>query len=340
MLGRCINPIIKDPEPNKEVILRRNVFKSLYKYASFAFNRNLLVKRISSDDDDEGKLLFMRPVWVTPNVCVVYLGFFNIEALERNILVTKIQNYFMEQVKPTGFENSSNSDLVINLSLKNKNLSYVVYQNRVSSLLISLPLDIVNMKKKHNEKDIKSRLELMKASFKQSAPKTDPEEDKLIPKYIFQSDQMNVFNFIPYKSVRIANNFRKKWIWVKDNNKIIADFIKIIARHRICEGFELVHTCNDDMLFIKTIKLEKLGTDEKIVFFPVLIQYLIKYNENDSTFVKTEVYMEKENGRYSVKNKKVQNFDTNNAKCEECECHNKSNNDEEHEEDKHEEIEI
>jgi hypothetical protein len=67
VLARCINPVISFPEPNKEVILRRNVFKTLYKYASLAINRNLLVKDLSKSNDSESSLLFLMPVWMTPN---------------------------------------------------------------------------------------------------------------------------------------------------------------------------------------------------------------------------------------------------------------------------------
>jgi hypothetical protein len=68
LLARCINPIIINQEPNKEVILRRHVFKTLYKFSSFAFNRNLLVKEVKTEDDKNGKLMFMHPSWVTPNL--------------------------------------------------------------------------------------------------------------------------------------------------------------------------------------------------------------------------------------------------------------------------------
>jgi hypothetical protein len=224
--------------------------------------------------------------------------------LERHQYVDKIENLF------------------VNEDMKSKNLSYIVYKQRVSSLLVSLPIDIINRYNKLKlEKDKKSRLEARRASVQPDPQENEPPQENLIPRYIFQSDSMNLFNFIALKTIRMANNFRKCWIWVKENKKTIADFIKIIARHRILEGYELVHTCNDDLLFIKTIKLEKHGLDGKITCTPALVQYLIKQDKSDPTYVKTEVYMEKESGRYSIKNKKIKSTDAINPKCNDCDCH-------------------
>lgn len=118
---------------------------------------------------------------------------------------------------------------------------------------------------------------------------------------------MNIFNFIADKGTRITNNFCSKWIWVKDNDKTIKDFVRIISRHRLCEGFELVYTLNDDILFIKTIKLDKHygSLEENIV--PTLVQYLIKCDKNNPNYIQTELYMEKESGHYMVNNKKFSN---------------------------------
>ena len=92
ILGRCINPIIATPEQNKEKIIRRNVFKALYKYSSLAINRNLLVKDISTEE--ESKLIFTSPIWMTPNFCIVFIGLYNVEGFERQVYVKEINNLF------------------------------------------------------------------------------------------------------------------------------------------------------------------------------------------------------------------------------------------------------
>ena len=125
-----------------------------------------------------------------------------------------------------------------------------------------------------------------------------------LPSYLFASENMNIFNFIADKGVRLSNNFCSKWVWIKDNEKIIRDFVKIISRHRICEGFELVHTCNDDLLFIKNIKIEKHHGNLKESIAPSLVQYLIKYDKTNFTYIQTELYMEKESGHFNINSKK------------------------------------
>jgi hypothetical protein len=215
----------------------------------------LLVKDLSKGLD-EGKLLFLSPAWVTPNFCVIYCGFYNVEALERKTYFNEIESLFFNQ------------------DMKIKNLIYIVYTNRVSSLLVSLPIDIIN-KKKRQDKQAKNKA----VQNSQSTIEDDKVYRKMIPNYIYLNNNMNVFNFIAYKSVRLANNFCKKWIWYKENKKVIADFINVIARHRICEGFELVHTCNDDLLFIKVAKIQKNFTENEYESGHSLIQYLIKQNK-------------------------------------------------------------
>ena len=83
ILARCINPIIRNKDLNQETILRRNVFKTLYKYCSMALNRSLLVKEIVTKDDEPSKLMFIYISWITPNFCALYMGFYNNVRLEK-----------------------------------------------------------------------------------------------------------------------------------------------------------------------------------------------------------------------------------------------------------------
>jgi len=91
----------------------------LYKYASLALSKDLLVKDISSNG--VGKLLFLSPVWMTPNLFVIFMGFFNVESIERNDYVVRVSNLFTCDEQ------------------KDMNLTYILYQNRVSSVLMNLP---------------------------------------------------------------------------------------------------------------------------------------------------------------------------------------------------------
>jgi hypothetical protein len=153
------------------------------------------------------------------------MGFYNVEAIERHEYVIEIQNCFKE-------------------AMKSKNLTYIVYQNRVSSLLVSLPVDVI-AKRKRIEKQGKRYRKLSNIS-KRSAQKLRKHEtegcQEALPAYLYSGNVSSIFSFIAYKSVRLANNYCKKWVWIKENKKIIADFINILSRHRINEGFELVHT--------------------------------------------------------------------------------------------------
>jgi hypothetical protein len=47
----------------------------------------------------------------------------------------------------------------------------------------------------------------------------------------------------------------------------------------------------------------KYHNDNEYIIAHSLIQYLIKQDKNNPTYLKTEVYMEKECGHYSIKNK-------------------------------------
>jgi hypothetical protein len=178
---------------------------------------------------------------------------------------------------------------------KDKEIDFILYPSRLASSLVSLPIDIV--RERREQKKLKEV------------------EQRDVPSYLFTSDTMNILNYVAYKSTRYQNNFKKEWVWMKDNEKIIRDFIKIISRHRICEGFELVHTCNDDLLFIKQVKLEKHhgSLEENVV--PSLIQYLIKYDKKNKNLVHTKLFLDRENGHYSIHNKKFSKRKKKKSKC-------------------------
>ena len=197
--------------------------------------------------------------------------------------------------------------LFTNEDMKNKDCTYIVYQNRVSSLLVNLPLDI----SRANRKKYLDYLRLQKYNSGSSKEAWNNDninislESLKLPSYLFASENMNIFNFIADKGLRLSNNFCSKWVWIKDNEKIARDFVKIISRHRICEGFELVHTWNDDLLFIKNIKIEKHYGNLKESISPSLVQYVIKYRKSQmNTYVQTELYMEKESGHFNINSKK------------------------------------
>ena len=92
--------------------------------------------------------------------------------------------------------------------MKSKNLTYIVYENRVSSLLVSLPLDIVNKNKRIN-KQIQLKKEELITNKKQHILKEQSNfgKEKLIPNYLFKSKSMNLFNFVAYKYTRLSNSF-------------------------------------------------------------------------------------------------------------------------------------
>ncbi|CAI2385005.1 unnamed protein product [Moneuplotes crassus] len=304
ILCRSINPLISNPEQNKEIIIRRMVFKVLYKYCSLALSKDLLVKDISTKD--ENKLIFTSLSWMTPNFCVVFVGMYNTEGNERLRYLKEIESIFTNE------------------EMKAKGITYILYDSRVSSLLVTLPIDVINKRKRLERQ---AELEKNNPSYKTKSTlnheMNNSGDFKEIPNYIFRADSMNIFNFVPYKHVRLANSFCKKWIWCQRNKKIIQDFINIIARHRICEGFELVHTCNDELLFIKVVKLEKYYTGKNCAKVQSLIQYLIKQDKNNPTYVKTEIYLEKESGHYHIKSEKKDPEHQKKVSCDECECHEK-----------------
>lgn len=150
------------------------------------------------------------------------------------------------------------------------NLTYILYQNRISSVLLNLPCDFyqkaINNQSEENKKA--SSNSILKTSVSKSSAVKRPNSRKIsldtkIPDYLFKGTNMNIFNFVPYKSIRQANSYCKKWLWIKDNKKITLDFIHILSRYRLCEGFELVHTCNNDLMFVKVFCLEKHSTGEE-----------------------------------------------------------------------------
>ena len=266
-------------------MLRRNVFKILYKFASISLTKEVFIKDLTKDG--KKKLLFLSPVWITPNLFVIFIGFYNVEALERNETVKRVGALFEGE------------------ELKEMNLTYILYDNRVSSLLMNLPCDIYL--KENNIVNDKRQRKSSGSSFKSLSKKRASIEkenlEKQIPNYLYKGTYMSIFNFIPYKSIRQANCFCKKWIWIKDNNKIVQDFIHILSRYRLWEGFELVHTCNDDLLFIKIFKLEKHNSNEEERIYECTAQYLIRHDKKNPTWIKTELYLEKESGFYSIKQK-------------------------------------
>jgi hypothetical protein len=180
------------------------VFKILYKYASLALTSNCFVKEIFDHcEDEEEKLLFIKISWVTPNLCVVFLGFYNLGIQERENIHDELKFIFTSKAE----EHSS--------------LTYLTYDKRLSSYLVYLPYDtplgkeIIQQWMKPNNyhdqqiKDSKSEINLVQ----------EHEETKAIPDFVFKPEisNMSLFNFIPYRNIRLANNFCKKWEWQKDN---------------------------------------------------------------------------------------------------------------------------
>lgn len=90
VLARCINPIIKYPELKKEIILRNHLLKTITEYASFSIGPNLFVKDISLPS--VGRLLFLSLSWITPNLCIVFFGFYNVESLERHNFINEMSD--------------------------------------------------------------------------------------------------------------------------------------------------------------------------------------------------------------------------------------------------------
>ncbi len=80
---------------------------------------------------------------------------------------------------------------------------------------------------------------------------------------------MSIFNFIPYKVVRAAYSYKKKWVYKTDksvysNRQVILDFMTLMARHRLSEGFKYLE--NHDgypFVFIHTIQIQNYS-DEKV----------------------------------------------------------------------------
>ena len=223
---------------------------------------------------------------MTPNLFVIFMGFFNVESIERNDYVVRVSNLFTCDEQ------------------KDMNLTYILYQNRVSSVLMNLPWDFyLNSASSIEEKPKQHSNSILKISAPKKSKSRKISLDMKIPDYLFKGTNMNVFNFVPYKSIRQANWFCKKWLWINDNKKITIDFIHILSRYRLWEGFELVHTCNNDLMFVKVFCIEKHNVDEEKREYECTAQYFIKQDRKNPTCIKTELYLEKESGFYSIKQK-------------------------------------